>query len=266
MSARYLVRFDDICPEMNWVTWAKIEIILRRHDVKPLLAVVPDNRDSSLMVDVPNPSFWKSVREWQAEGWAIGLHGHQHRYSTDSGGIIGLNKRSEFAGLSREHQATKLDLGLAIFAREQVTADAWIAPGHSFDENTVRLLNSRGLRIISDGYFSKVVHYMGASWIPQQLWRFEKKHSGVWTVCYHHNAWTDADILKFEQDISKNRGDIVSMAELMKKNIPRISIFDLTLAYFYRLKILSLQRIKNLIQSNRFAAAVLNALLHRLRS
>ena len=266
MSARYLVRFDDICPEMNWASWVQIEAILDRHGVKPLLAVIPDNQDTSLMVDAPNASFWTAVRAWQDKGWAIGLHGYQHRYATNSPGIVGLNKRSEFAGLTFKHQSIKLDSGLAIFAREQVIADAWIAPGHSFDENTIQILNSRGLNVISDGYFSRTVRHMGALWIPQQLWRFEKKKAGVWTVCYHHNAWTEADLLKFEQDIIEYSPHIVSMKDLLREHIHRISLTDLVTASVYRFKLLGAQFIKNMIQKNRFAHAALVMLLKRLRS
>ena len=78
MPARYLVRFDDICPTMNWAAWSRIETVLDRHGVAPILAVVPDNRDPKLMVDNSRADFWARVRGWQTKGWTIALHGFQH--------------------------------------------------------------------------------------------------------------------------------------------------------------------------------------------
>ena len=71
-SARYLVRFDDICPTMSWSVWEEIEAALIASEVRPLLAVVPANEDRTLMVAPPADDFWARVRGWQARGWAIG--------------------------------------------------------------------------------------------------------------------------------------------------------------------------------------------------
>src|SRR5437762_2289395 len=78
-GARYLVRFDDICPGMNWPMWREIEKVLADADVRPMLAVVPANEDAHLDVGPREPRFWELVRGWQARGWTIGLHGYQHR-------------------------------------------------------------------------------------------------------------------------------------------------------------------------------------------
>ena len=79
-ECRYLIRFDDICPTMNWAGWDAIESLLMRHSIRPILAVVPDNRDPKLIVDSPCADFWERVRKWQRAGYAIALHGYQHRY------------------------------------------------------------------------------------------------------------------------------------------------------------------------------------------
>jgi len=102
--ARYLIRFDDICPTIDWYIWNEIETMLISANVSPILAVIPDNRDPKLMVDPPVADFWQRVREWQKRGWTIGLHGYQHIYVNNNSGILSLNKRSEFAGLSYDGQ------------------------------------------------------------------------------------------------------------------------------------------------------------------
>lgn len=218
MSAQYLVRFDDICPEMNWRVWAEIEAILVDSGVKPMLAVVPDNQDEKLKVDNPDRYFWERVRRWQSMGWTIGLHGFQHKYVTQEAGIIGLNKYSEFAGLPLAEQEQKLRAGLEIFAREGIKTDTWIAPAHSFDANTVDALYKVGLRVISDGFF--LLPYRderGVFWIPQQLWGFRRVSWGIWTVCFHHNKWTKEDIQRFRTDIEKYRQAITDVASVAER-------------------------------------------------
>ena len=47
----YLIRFDDICPTMNWVIWTEIDEILTTEGIKPILAVIPDNRNPVLFIE-----------------------------------------------------------------------------------------------------------------------------------------------------------------------------------------------------------------------
>ena len=122
----YLVRFDDVCPTMCWSTWNQIERILIDQDVRPILAVVPDNQDPELDREPADPRFWERVRGWQARGWTIALHGYQHRYVTQSPGLVGLNRYSEFAGLPYAEQHRKLSAGLAIFEREGIQPQLWV--------------------------------------------------------------------------------------------------------------------------------------------
>jgi len=215
-AARFILRFDDVCPTMNWTTWAVVESALNRYGIKPLLAVVPDNRDPHLHVSTPVPDFWDRVRRWQRAGWSIALHGYQHRYVTTDGGIMQLNNASEFAGLSYEEQAAKIRAGLDIFSREGIRADAWVAPSHSFDEATLAALRDADLRVISDG-FSRFPYLTpdGMTWIPQQLWEFWPVGRGVWTICLHANEWTPDQLDRFTRDVAQWRSQISSFAEVV---------------------------------------------------
>jgi predicted deacetylase len=214
-GARYLVRFDDICPGMNWPVWREIEKILLDADVKPMLAVVPKNEDAHLDVGPKEARFWELVRGWQARGWTIGLHGYQHRYVTREAGIIGLNERSEFAGLSAREQADKLERAVEIFRAESVRPDVWIAPAHSFDAATVAALRDVGVDAISDGFFlSAHRDERGMLWVPQQMWGFRYRPFGLWTVCYHHNDWSAGDLKRFAADVAAYRARITHFAEI----------------------------------------------------
>ncbi len=216
MIGRYLLRFDDFCPTMNWDIWAQVEDILLQFDVKPILSVVPDNQDQTLKVCQAKEKFWDDVRTWQNRGWTIGLHGYQHRYVTQDAGIIGIKGSSEFSGLPYEEQFRKLQLGKQIFERENITPNVWVAPGHSFDETTVKALQALGIRYISDG-LNIYPHLDSANmtWVPQQFWRFRWMPFGVWTVCHHINAWTTNDITKFRSDIQSFRSAIISFTNVV---------------------------------------------------
>jgi predicted deacetylase len=201
-ASTYLLRFDDICPTMNWTVWDAIEQVLERHRVRPILAVVPDNRDPKLAVEPPVPDFWDRVRTWQARGYTIALHGYQHHYVNRKRGMMGLTPHSEFATLPFEEQMEKLERGLAIFGEHGVRADAWVAPSHSFDRNTLRALDRLGLRTVSDGLWAwPHTDAEGRFWMPQQLWWFAPRPDGVWTVCCHHNEWKPGHLEAFAREM-----------------------------------------------------------------
>ena len=216
MTARYLVRFDDVCPTMNWRMWDRIEEVLTRERVLPILAIVPNNVDPKLVVGEPLPMFWNRVREWQARGWTIGLHGWEHRYVTVDAGILSINRRSEFAGLPANEQQRKIGLGLESFAAHGVRADVFVAPGHSFDLSTVEALKLHGLRIISDGLYFRCVEWRGMTFVPQQLWHFKKMPFGTWTICHHHNSFSESDFATFRDSIRRFRAHITSLPEVVR--------------------------------------------------
>jgi predicted deacetylase len=191
--ATYLLRFDDVCPAMNWDVWERIELGLDELGIRPLVAVVPDNRDDKLAVSAPRADFWERVRSWQARGWTIGLHGYQHVAAGAPGGILGPSRRSEFTGLSAADQEQRLRRATAIFSREGVEPTVWVAPWHSFDETTLSILPAIGIRLVSDGPGLYPHEDRSMLWFPQQLWRFKRIPLGVLTVCHHVNAWSVED-------------------------------------------------------------------------
>jgi predicted deacetylase len=217
MTARYLVRFDDLCPTQNWDVWDRVEEVLLEAGVRPILAVIPDNQDESLQICAPRSDFWDRVRAWQARGWTIGMHGFQHRYVTRDKGLYGWNGRSEFAGLSFPEQQDKIGKSLAIFDREGVRPDVWVAPNHSFDRTTVATLRESKLRVISDGLsLYPYVDGDGMTWIPLQLWGFRPRRLGVWTVCLHPNKWTKAEVEEFSRDVRLRANQIEDVSSVLK--------------------------------------------------
>jgi predicted deacetylase len=218
ISTEILLRFDDICPTMNWKVWMEVEAALVERGIKAMLAVVPDNRDPVLMVDAPAEEFWPRMRQCQARGWTIALHGYQHLYVTENAGLAGRRKKSEFAGLPAGEQDEKLRRGIEILTREDIHPTVWIAPGHTFDRTTILLLGKYGIRIICDGFF-RYPHREkdGTFWVPQQLWEFQPAPKGVWTVCFHINGWGTSDLEAFRRDLVRYREQIGSLDQVIEK-------------------------------------------------
>ncbi len=102
---------------------------------------------------------------------------------------------------------------LRIFQVEAVEAQAWIAPAHSFDGNTVAALGKCGLKLISDGLAVQPhTDEQGIFWVPQQLWRFRWRPFGVWTVACHHNHWDEAQVERFARDLKNYRKAITDLS------------------------------------------------------
>ena len=79
-----LIRFDDIAPNMNWQLMNKCEELFNKHNIKPLLGVIPNNEDEEILKYEKKENFWEQVRVWQNKGWEISMHGYNHVYDTET--------------------------------------------------------------------------------------------------------------------------------------------------------------------------------------
>lgn len=197
---QFLFRLDDACPTWRKEAWLKIATIFKRYSVKPLVAVIPDNQDPTLFLEKPDAKFWEQILSWQAEGWSLGLHGYQHRFDSLKGGLIPINRYSEFAGHPLAEQKQRLREGYRLLLGYGLKPEFWVAPAHSFDRFTLMALESEtAIRKISDGFAPRPFMRFGFLWIPQQLWSPKPRSAlaqAVWTICLHPNSMQPKD---FEQ-------------------------------------------------------------------
>jgi predicted deacetylase len=225
MPATYLIRFDDICPTMNWAIWDEIDKILTTEGIRPIIAVIPDNRWPAFFIEKRNPRFWEYVKKKQEEGWSVALHGYQHVCAARNPGILGIRPYTEFAGLPEEWQNMKISMAIGIFKANGVRPDLFVAPFHSFDYTTLKVLKTHGITVISDGFSLYPYEENGVVWVPMQLRCFRKMPFGVWTVLFHHNLWTRRELLKFKKDIKRYReritdfNTVTSYYSSRKKNL-----------------------------------------------
>lgn len=216
-NTKYILRFDDICPTMNWQIWNQIEQLLEKYNIKPLLAIIPDCQDSSMLFEEPKKDFWSRVREWQFRGYDIALHGYSHVYTNKNSGLVGVTRQSEFVGLSKDKQFKKINKGLEILSGNGVKTDIWIAPSHSFDNTTIEVLKDHNINYISDGFGTSIFKHKEMIWVPCQIWNriIPLPKTGVYTICYHHSTWTEADVKNFEIDLMNFHEQISSFRNVV---------------------------------------------------
>ena len=117
MSAKYIFRLDDATAFSNRDKWSLIENLFDKYNIKPIVAVTPDNQDPDIKYDDEDIDFWNKVNAWSKKGWSIAMHGYQHLYHDvpKENLIIPFYDRSEFAGLNLEDQKFKINKSLNIF-------------------------------------------------------------------------------------------------------------------------------------------------------
>lgn len=183
-----MLRIDDLCPTIHARRWERIRRIMEEFGIHPILAVIPDNQDSSLRKSPSDPGFWQQMRDMEAAGATVAIHGYHHLCNLRARGLIALHENSEFAGKPYEVQLELIAAGLGILRGQGLNPRLWVAPRHSFDGNTLRAIRKAGLRYLSDGLARVPFRRGGVTWIPQQLWSPAARPKGIWTICVHPNS------------------------------------------------------------------------------
>lgn len=215
--AQYLLRFDDLCPTMDRHRWQMFLPLIEEFGIKPILAVVPDNRDPALAVVEPDPEFWGEMRRMQACGATIGLHGYRHLPASKGSGLLPLHRMTEFAGVAAETQREWIHAGLEILRARGLNPTIWIAPRHGFDGNTLAALREEGIALLSDGFARAPFSWRGLTWIPQQLWEPVDKPSGLWTICLHGNSASGQLVKRLEDFLRRYAGQFTSVGRVLSE-------------------------------------------------
>ena len=179
---KILLRFDDICPTMNWEQWDRAKQLMDEKGVIALLGVIPDCQDPDLNIDKPREDFWDYIKELQRQGFTIAMHGYHHVFDIQASGIVTPKKHSEFAGHPYEIQYEKIKKGKAILKEHGIETVVFFAPAHSYDDNTLKALAANGFKYISDVMSSKPYKRNGIICIPSRSGGIPKiKDNGYYT-------------------------------------------------------------------------------------
>ncbi len=222
MSARYLIRLDDIAPHLDWPRFERLARVFDEFGIQPLLGVIPDNRDPQLR-QFPEfvGDFWEKVRSLQTRGWEIAQHGFQHVYVSRDCGLMGVNGLSEFAGLPFEEQFDKLSRGQHILREHDLSCETFMAPSHSFDRLTLRALRELGFTTVTDGFapWPSIEH--GLIFLSQWLENPRVLPLGVQTFCLHVNVMTEGQIRRVEQFVADHHREFLTFTEARALATPR---------------------------------------------
>ena len=225
------MRLDDACPKRDVAKWDRMEALLDKYGVKPLVGVIPDCKDPKMEQYVDDADFWtKRIKSWQEKGWQFALHGYNHVVRTDCGGISPVNKRSEFAGVPHEEQKQMIADGVAILRGHGINPKVFFAPAHTFDENTIKaLLEVSDIRIISDTPANKPYSRCGMTFVPQQSGHVRKLPFNTVTFCYHPNTTSEQDFIHLEEFLKNNSFE----AFPLKESTNKLSLLDKLLMRIY---------------------------------
>lgn len=217
------IRMDDITPDMDWAKFMRFKALCDQYGVRPLIGVVPDNRDENLHITAPENApvrdFWQYIKQLETEGWCIAQHGVTHVYTTKRMGCFPLNRFSEFAGIRYEQQYDALKRGKDILKAHGIRTDCFMAPAHSYDRNTVKALKKLGFRRLTDGFGTAPYSRWGMVFYPisyrqgSALKKMEKE--GYTTFVVHVNTMNDRDFERYEQLFAAHGDSLVSFDALL---------------------------------------------------
>ena len=218
--AQYLLRFDDLCPTTSNTRMLRLLKLIDEYGIRPILAVVPDNQDYELQLSPPDPEFWDRMRELEAGGATIALHGFQHLCVNKGRSLVPLYRHSEFAGVDEETQRQWIHAGLKILRGRGLNPHIWVAPRHGFDASKLRALSQEGIKLLSDGFARVPFTRGGLTWIPQQLWEPEVKPAGLWTICVHGNTARGSQIRLLRSFLERHAAEFTSVDRVLAELHP----------------------------------------------
>ena len=214
-----LIRLDDIAENMNWDLMEKIELLFEKYSIKPVLGVVPTNKDDELLSWPKKDDFWKQVRIWKDKGWEIAMHGYTHVYDStcNNDDYFNYGGGSEFFGHPLETQLNRIKNGLKKFDDEKIKIRTFFAPNHTYDTNTFVALKKCGINEVIDGYGLMPYVKNNIKFIPQLFYKVLALPFGIQSTQIHLNYWKQEDLNNFEKFIKKNSKKIISYDQALKK-------------------------------------------------
>ena len=232
---KYIMRLDDACEKRNIESWDRMEKILDKYNVKPLVGVIPNCEDPCMNKYEKDDNYITRLNDWKNKDWEIAMHGYNHVYSNKSGGLNPVNHRSEFAGENLDKQKDKIKKGILKLNQLGITPKVFFAPSHTFDKNTLLALKQESnIRIISDTIAYDSYNKYGFTFVPQQSGKVRSLPFKKVTFCYHPNTMSDNDFLELEKFLQINSSKFISFpASIVSR---KLSLIDkcLNKIYFFR--------------------------------
>lgn len=230
---KYILRLDDACETMNFEKWTKMESLLDKYHIKPIVGIIPDNKDKDFNNAIIT-NFWEICYHWQKKGWVIAQHGLNHQY-------ISEKYKSEFSTKSYQEQKRILNEGYQILLSHHINVSCFFAPNHTFDNNTIKAIKDLAIyKFVSDGCSLYPFTKHGVLFLPSI---FDTPHKilnrGIYTFIYHPNNMKEEDFIYLEKFLEQNYekfdvsiDDVINCYSNRKRTI--IDYFIQIAIYLYR--------------------------------
>lgn len=215
--AKYIIRLDDISENMDFQKFDILKRIFLKYNVKPILAVIPE--DKRARIKNPKKSkdkLWTELHFAKNNNWTIAQHGYIHTIE-GNGGTLKINDYGEFGGLNYKYQHTKIKKGKQILEKSGFKPAIFIAPAHSFDNNTIRALKKEKFKTISDGIGLYPFKKKGILFTPVIIWHPREFLIGTITICLHPDEMNEKEFRKLEKFIRRNKFRITDAVTVIRK-------------------------------------------------
>ena len=242
-----LIRIDDVCENMDWELMKKLEDLFDQYSIKPVLGVIPNNKDQEFLEFDRNDNFWDEVRKWQDKGWEIVQHGYTHIYDKlckKKSDYFNYGGGSEFFGHSLETQQSRIKKGLEKFKKERIKIRSFFAPNQTYDKNTFIALKNCGITEVIDGYGLMPYTENKIKFIPQLFEKVVLLPFGIQSTKLHLHSWKEKDFKSFENFIKKNSNKIITYDDALNKvnNNPIYKLINILSKYTLKIKRIGLKK------------------------
>ena len=238
MTLKFIFRLDDIHPRMNRNNFDRMINLLSKYPIQGILGVIPDNKDEKLMIQNENLNFWKQIKKLEDAGYWIAQHGYQHIYDSNDGGKLNLNNQSEFSGHSYRVQKKKMEKGKAILENKGLKPKLFMAPSHSFDNTTIKVVKKLGYAI-TDGFGLFPKRRDGVLFIPQLFASPKSIGFGLYSICLHTDQMKEKDFNRLESHLEAYNSKYISPYQIeahqIKENQYLLYYFDTFLGVLLKL-------------------------------
>ncbi len=269
------VRLDDITIDMNWDHYKRVERILDAAGICPIVGVVPccedDNlnrmtdsedwsREARAAIPEDETAWMEFLKGLKDKGWVIALHGYKHVYTTKHMGLFPVNRFSEFAGVPYYAQLNMIKDGIRQLKEWNIETDIFMAPGHTYDRNTLRALAAAGITRMTDGFgrnpYKRVVKNSGRldaiKFYPISVRTADctSDKEGYTTYVLHCNTMTEDDIESFKRLIDDNRDHFIDYTELLKEGGAVRGVFGNAAEYIMALSKFVFVKVRSFIRNS----------------
>lgn len=202
-------RYDDYCLEKNSIQ-EQILQTFDKHHIPLTIAIIPFDKNETLLCDSNEVSRLKKYIDCGKV--EVAIHGNSHKQRAENG---------EFGGLDYNQQAFLLSQSKkAIDSLFSISCKTFIPPWNDYDNNTLTILDSLGIKIISScltvgqsfdnpniNYYPATVGSYEAFISFQKALRHNKHRDGIIVFMFHEYDFEDftfENLDKLLDDIEKS--------------------------------------------------------------